>query len=312
MRQLERGVGLQAGTGLNERFTDTWHNSSDNALVDRMKAAGGELAQRAEDLPGYEFLEQTVSFLRNLTGTTSDRPLKATDYLGRDLRTPAGWFKYEWPTGFPGVYDGRVHNTLLQIGMLRPPAPLVTGRLDDLPMTAELKAEYNKHLGEAVGSRISTDAQFRGQMYYRIIGGRYNEQTGEVKKYERSIPLGKMMDSLTDGRTLHEALNTLFKSPEWQEWMKDPSTTLVPSVSRNPILADAPRADLMKRLPAQVVKTLHDYYGSLAQDAVEASPTEAAAEWRSLRDARRQLVMPPVDVKEKYRDLRSLVGPIGN
>ena len=309
LRQAERGVGLvQAGTGLNERFTDTWLTQSDYALRDRMRALGGEWDRRADEMPGYSVLEGIVGFLRNLNGITSTRPLKATDYLGRDLRTPSGWLREEWMAGFPGLYNARVHNTLKAVGMLLPPKPLLDGRLDGLPMSAELKDEYNHAVGHSVGGKISDDPRFRNQVFFRIRGGTYDEATGEVKPYERSIPLGDFMDSLTDGRTLHGSLNALFQSPQWEAWMRDPKQTLVPRLSTNPTLADAPKAELKQRLPGRVVKLLHDYYAAQAEDQILASPSPDAADWRALRQAKLMMMASPEDVKQEAMDQRQLVG----
>ena len=303
MRQAERGVGfVQAGTGLNERFADAWLKPTDYALRDRMRSLGGEWNRRADEMPGYNALDGIVGFLRNLNGTTSTRPLKTTDYLGRDLRTPSGWFQEEYMPGFPGLYNSHVHNNLKAIGMLLPPKPLLDGRLDGIPMSAQLSKEFNHYVGHSVGGKISDDPKFKNQVYFRIRGGRYDETTGELKPYERSIPLGDFMDNLTDGRTLHGALNALFQSPQWETWIKDPTQTLVPKLSTNPTLADAPKAELKQRLPGRVVSLLHQYYAAEAEEAILASPSSDAADWRALRQARLMMEATPESVKQQSLD----------
>lgn len=305
-RQLERGVGFQAGTGMNERFTDTWLTTKDYYLFDRMKAMGGEWEVRANDLPGYDLLDRALGFLRGaLGGNASGLPIMETDYLGRDLRTPAGWFKGgEWPIGFPGVYDGRVHNILLEIGMLRPPSQLVTGRMDGLPMSAPLKAEFNQVLAGIPGGKFSKHPDFDEAAYLRIRGGTANEVTGEIRPYERSVSMAEFYDQLTEGRTLHGALNALFQSETWQQWMRDPEMTLVPSKSTDPIAADAPKADLRNRFPAKVVQNLHRYYGTLAEEEVASSASKAAGDWRALRAARDASMFSPTQVREQVREAR--------
>jgi hypothetical protein len=175
-------------------------------------------------------------------------------------------------------------------------------------MSAQLKKEFNFEVGHSVGEKMSEDPKFRNQVYYRLRGGTYDETTGELKPYEKSIPLGNFMDGLTEGRTLHGALNALFQSAQWETWMKDPKQTLVPRLSTNPTLADAPREELKKRLPGRVVKLLHDYYAALAEEKVLASPSTDAADWRALRQASLMLQATPESVNQQALDQRQLVG----
>lgn len=289
-RQIERLGGL----GSDARIEPRYENPADLMLRDR-----------AEDLPTASILDRIREKLYYVQPMFSNQPLKEKDYLGRDVRTPEGWFQREWPTGWPGVYDAAVHNQLLEIGMLQPPGPLMTGRLDGVPMGSDLEKEYNGHVGSVVGGSIARDPRFAGKLTWQgrsvvmMPSGRERTQTTKV-------PMGRFMSGLTDGATLHEALNRLFTSSTWEAWQGDPSTTLTPSKAGG---GDAPKSELLKRPGAKVVRLLHEYYGALAADQVEVSDSEAAANWRELRQARLEQMGTPEEVRSTGNFIRgTLVG----
>ena len=298
MRQAERFGGL----GSDARYEPRWENPADRELEqDITNAPGYDLLQRARD-----FVYQARQNLFYTSPLLSNQPLKETDYLGRTLRTPEGWFKREWPTGWPGVYDGSVHTELLKVGMLKPPGPLMNGRLDGIMMGSELEKEYNGVLGEVRGERMSETAGFSGRLNWK--GTTSVVEDGEVRTSKRTVPLGEFMDSLTEGRTLHEALNKLFKSPTWERWQQDPRFTLYPPAikdSRKRAEADAPRAALLQRPGGKVVQLLHDYYGHLAGETVKASTSEAAEHWRQLRQASLMKAGTEDQLEQKAGDLEN-------
>jgi hypothetical protein len=228
----------------------------------------------------------------------SNLPLKEKDYLGRDLRTPAGWFQRDWPTGWPGVYNGAVHDQLLKVGMLQPPTPLMTGRMDGVPMGADLEKEYNGYVGSAVSERgILHDPRFAGKLNWQ--GKSVVFTNGREREQKAVVPMGQFMNSLTQGATLHEALNNLFESSTWKSWQADPRFTLTPSRD-----AEALRPELMKRPGAKVIRLLHEYYGDLAADQVELSASQPAADWRALRQAKLEQQGTPQELRSTAKDLR--------
>jgi hypothetical protein len=294
-RQLERAGGL----GADARYQPRWDTPVDAAIQDMGTLPGGNLLKKIQEAAYY------------MQPLFSDQPLKDTDYLGRDLRTPAGWFKSrEWPTGWPGVYNAGVHNELLKIGMLQPPGPLMTGRLDGVAMGSELEKEFNGHIGAAKGELISEHPDLRGRLTWQGKSTVLDPEMDEERTVKRRVPMRDLMDGLTDGNTLHEALNKLFQSDTWKRWQQDPRFTLSPQDikdSTKRAQADAPRPELMNRPGAKVVKLLHDYYGSLAADKVRTSESEPAAEWRQRRQANLQRLGTEDQLEQKADDLRQMV-----
>ena len=277
-RQIERLGGL----GSDARYEPRYENPSDLMLRDR-----------AEDLPTASILDRIREKLYYVQPLFSNQPLKEKDYLGRDLRTPEGWFQREWPTGWPGVYDAAVHNQLLEIGMLQPPRPLMDGRLDGVPMGSDLEKEFNGHVGSVVGGSIARDPRFAGRLTWQgstvVMMPNGRERTQNTK-----VSMARFMAGLTDGATLHESLNRLFTSSTWEAWQGDASTTLSPRKAGG---GDAPKSELLKRPGAKVVRLLHEYYGALASDQIEVSESDAAATWRELRMERLSQMGTPEDVR---------------
>jgi hypothetical protein len=276
LRQIERVGGL----GSDARYEPRWETPEDVKLRDQIEAAPGfGLLQKIRELG--QGIRTNLYYMQPLA---SDLPLKEKDYLGRDLRAPEGWFKREWPTGWPGVYDAAVHNQLLKIGMLQPPGPLMTGRLGGVMMGPDLEKEFNGYVGIATGDEISADPKFSGRLVWNRSATVVED--GDEYTTRRSVHLGDFMDGLTAGKTLHEALNGLFQSETWKRWQADPRLTLSPSElkdSAKRAQADAPRSELLKRPGAKVVRLLHEYYGSLAEQRVQESQSEAATDWRDRR-----------------------------
>jgi hypothetical protein len=89
-----------------------------------------------------------------------------------------------------------------------------------------------------------------------------------------------LMDRLTKGKTLEQALRGLFASQTWKNLEADPAFTTDRRVT------DRPLKEVMALPGPTMVRRLHEYYDHLAQHQVEMSKSPAAAEWRQLRDAK--------------------------
>jgi len=259
LRQIER-IG---GVTQRDMYPTRWTNPNDRFIED----------QAGVRQPWSDQLEFLENLRFNLAPSLSGQPLKQKDYLGRRLRMFEGVFAGEWPVGFPGMWDSPVHATLERLQMLQPPAPLMTGRLKGLPMTSDLEVEYNDALAKPAPVPMSEHPMFQGRMRWR------NPQGGDVD-------LSPLMTRITDGATLYEALNGLFQSDAWKSWEADPNQTTNRSV------ADAPRAEVMKRIGPKAVKLLHDYYDQLATEQVMESNSAAAKEWKVLFNQKNQMVDP--------------------
>jgi hypothetical protein len=225
------------------------------------------------------------------------QPIKDTDYLGYKLRLPEGVFRNEWQekmgVGTPAVWPkwapistasrSPVHAVLDSIGMLNPPPPLVSGRMDGILMGEGLEHEYNKYVGTVKAAAIGEDPVFG-----RKLNWRQNAKEVSMDGRERSvasIPFSVdlnnngLMDRLTNGKTLEQALRGLFASETWKKLEADPAFTTDRRVT------DRPLKEVMKLPGPTMVKVLHQYYDHLAKGQVEMSTTRAAQEWRQLRDA---------------------------
>jgi len=229
------------------------------------------------------------------------QPIKDTDYLGYKLRLPEGVFRNEWQqkmgVGVPALWPSwapisrasrsPVHAVLDRIGMLNPPAPLVSGRMDGILMGADLEKEYNGHVGTVKGGTISNDPVFENKLTWRRNAKEVSMDGGErsVEAIPFSVDLNPgpdgngFMDRLTKGKTLEQALRGLFSSQTWKKLEADPAFTTDRRVT------DRPLSQVMKLPGPTMVKLLHDYYGSLAAHRIETSNSPAAAEWRKQRDA---------------------------
>jgi len=229
------------------------------------------------------------------------QPIKDTDYLGYKLRLPEGMFRKEWQekmgVGTPAVWPkwapissasrSPVHAVLDRIGMLNPPPPLVSGRMQGILMGEDLEHEYNNYVGTVKGAAIGDDPVFGGQLTWRRNAREVSMQgtSRTVDSIPFSVDLNpgpdgnSFMDRLTNGKTLEQALRGLFASKTWKNLEADPAFTTDRRVT------DRPLKEVMTLPGPTMVRRLHEYYDHLAQHQVEMSNSAAAAEWRRLRDA---------------------------
>lgn len=257
-----------------------------------------------QQVPHDDPLEQVKDALRRMAynsvpgvAAALGQPIKDKDYLGYKLRLPEGIFRTEWQdkmgVGTPAIWPSwapasagsrsPVHAVLDRIGMLSPPAPLVSGRMDNVLMGAELEHEYNHLVGTVKGDAIGDDPLFERRLQWRRTGKEaYMDNEGrQVEATPMSVDLnsGGFMDGLTRGKTLEQALRGLFTSPTWKKLEANPQLTTDRSIT------DRPKAEIMQLPGAVMVRRLHDYYGHLARNEVERSQSSAAVDWRRRRDA---------------------------
>jgi hypothetical protein len=242
-------------------------------------------------------LRNFAYYMSPLTSAVMGRPIKETDYLGYELRTPEGVFRREWQekmgVGTPGVWPSwapvsrnsrsPVHAVLDRIGMLVPPSPLLSGRMNNVLMGEDLEKEYNAELGTVKGAAIGDDPVMGNLLSWRRTAKAASMEEGRrvVESTPYSIDLNKdgFMDRLTRDRTLEQSLRALFSSPTWKRLEADPAFTTDLSIT------DRPKREV-KQLPGpKMVMLLHDYYDALAQRKIEVSNSPAAAQWRKRRDA---------------------------
>jgi hypothetical protein len=225
------------------------------------------------------------------------QPIKETDYLGYKLRLPEGMLRKEWQekmgVGTPAIWPkwapistasrSPVHAVLDSIGMLNPPPPLVSGKMQGVLMGEGLEKEFNGYVGTVKGAAIGDDPVFGRQLNWRrnakevSMDGRDRSVTSIP--YSVDLNENGLMDRLTSGKTLEQALRGLFASQTWKNLEADPAFTTDRRVT------DRPLKEVMTLPGPRMVRVIHDYYAALAGQQVEMSTTPAAAEWRQLRDA---------------------------
>ena len=281
IRQVERIAGL----------------TSQDMYPPRYETPGDRYAgdQIGDDDPLKEIERNLRNWAYNMVPSVAylmGQPLKERDYLGTEVKRPEGIFKGELPVGVPGMWDNPVYAELERLQMLQPPAPLMTGRLGTggVLMGPELEREFNEHLGSSKGGPISDHPNFGGRLgvTFKAVEGEFDR--GDQRRYEstysQKIDLAPLLDRLTDGKTLREALNGLFASDTYRSWEADPRFTT------NAAVKDKPREVITQMPGPRAVKILHDYYATLAEEKVETSESAAAADWRQRRNAKIGLTTP--------------------
>jgi hypothetical protein len=89
-------------------------------------------------------------------------------------------------------------------------------------------------------------------------------------------PLRNLVAKAIKGRTIYEAYNWLFRSPEYRALQADPAT------SSNPEIKDRPPA-MRQQMPGPwVIREIDTYYNLRATGQLQASEKPWAKEWQGL------------------------------
>ena len=234
-------------------------------------------------------------------------PVKETTWLGRSLRRPEGIFRGEWPIGVPGIWefnkgDHKTEAKLEGLGLLDPPKELMSGQLDGVPMLPDAEQEFNSHLGTVKpASSFSRDPNapnggrvvwFGEKTQRRGPGGRPGPEVRE------QVDLTRLMDQAVQGRTVREAIQFIFDSPQWKKLDANPTYTTDPRVNDRP-------KDVIQRQPGPfLIKRIKEYYSQLAQQKMEESSSPAAQHWR---DDRATLERDPGEVRPAQQWLQQMM-----
>ena len=105
----------------------------------------------------------------------------------------------------------------------------------------------------------------------------------------------KLMDQAVQGRTVREAIQFVFDSPQWKKLETNPTYTTDPQVR------DRPKSVIQKQPGPFLVKKLKEYYSSLAEQKMEESNSPAAQQWRTDRAL---LERDPAEVSPAQRFLQ--------
>ena len=115
------------------------------------------------------------------------------------------------------------------------------------------------------------------------------------KQVTESVSVTKLMNRLTKGNTLREALNEFFKDPVYKELQANPASSSDPAVVR---ISDQDRA---QRPAHRIIQRLHSYYEDLATAQIAASDSEAAQRWQR---GRQRLAAGDSMTRSDLRELR--------
>jgi hypothetical protein len=278
--------------------------------------ADAEITQKDHDLFDQGYLRQAESFLQNLaygvsglTGLAGGR-YKDKDHLGNPIRLPWGMdlATYWQHRFFPHLHpETAVYKELNMLNLLNPPEPLMTKRLEGVPMSDDLQWEYNETYGSVKGDIDPLAmAKLTGagtvQMTVRMPI-RVTLPSGiQVKKNKDllSINLGAFLGQHTRGKTYEQAVQSLISSEFYKNMQASEDFTSDPAVR------DA-APNVLRAGPArQMQQALISYYHQLTLAKLRTSTTPQAGQWR---DDERKL--NDQEVLGSRRKVQSFSGVLG-
>jgi len=228
-------------------------------------------------------------------------PIKETTWLGRKLRRPDGIFRGEWPIGVPGWWefnegDYKTETSLERLGLLDPPKELMSGQLAGVPMLPDTEQEFNAYLGTVKPASNYSRDPFGGRV---IWSGEKAERKGPGGRpgstVQERVDLTKLVDQAVQGRTVREALQFVFDSPQWRKWDANPTYTTDTRVN------DRPKSVIQGQPGPFLIKKVKEYYSRLAEQQMEESNTPGAQQWRQDRSL---LERDPAEVGPAQRFLQ--------
>jgi hypothetical protein len=209
---------------------------------------------------------ETLPILAQPTGA----PRKMRDWLGSPLGHIAG---VDLARSIPllplGTWpNDKVYDELDAQDKLDPPRPLVEKRLRGVGMSDKLQAEftdiYSTVKGESIVGRFDMagkSVQVRFPMPVEAVGrnGVRIRKDGGAKK----IALQPFLEKHVKGKTVIEAMRSLFNDPIYQAMEDDPLQ------SADLSLQDQPKVLRRTRPAQQLIQGLKDYYQLLTEDELE-------------------------------------------
>ena len=211
--------------------------------------------------------------------------LKEKTWLGRDIRRPDGFFRGEWPIGVPGIWefnkgDYFVEAQLEQLGQLDPPSPVMSGVYRKQILTEEGRKElmrniYTYRAPNTAGSFEDYSRKHPNGLVFNKTPVQYETERGELPEQEKgaSTDVTDLMNRITKGNTVREALNALFRSKEWAAWKADPLTTWDPSI------VDLPPSQRNKKIGPWLVQQVKSHYTDMGGQQFELSGSDASNWW---------------------------------
>ena len=212
---------------------------------------------------------------------------KDKDWLGTQIRLPWGYgaVRYVEHRFFPHLHpEDKVYAELNGLNMLEPPKALMDRTLTGVPMSDGLQKEYNDTYGAIKGEMApvarlklagaSTKFQIKLPIAVDLPTGMRLRADKSLVNLDLSVFLGKH----TQGKTFLQAARSLMNDPIYMGMQSAPSTTSDPGVQ------DKSKGALRAGPASRMMGALKQYYSLLTEDALGASQSPEAIQWRDRRD----------------------------
>jgi hypothetical protein len=276
IRDIERFTGL---SGRNF-FTSTAPSKGEQFL-----GAGEEPLEKIE-----RQLRELAYGTLGLTGLIGGA-YKEKDWLGSNLRLAWGqrlgdvikdrFFPQVWPDA-----DAKLYAELDAQNQLNPPSPLMTGNLEGVAMSDELKKEYNDTYATAVGEMSPTARLTIAGVVPKVsFALRFPVDLPDGMTVEKnktiSFPVSQFLEKHIKGKTVREALRSLINDPVYLAMEANPQTTA--DLKKR----DMPPAERRGQAAQVLINATKRYYELIARDALNASESPAAQEWKASRGTMR-------------------------
>jgi hypothetical protein len=264
-----------------------------------------------------EEIRYTEDGLRNLLvtlqpalGRVAGVAYREKSHLGRDIHLSAGMRQEDHPIGTTGFFTSPVEIELDKQDLLDAPQPLLTGRLNGVPLAPEAQKEWNRYRYSTKGGSdydLLNDLYGRsGEFSIKAIRTqtlkRDNGEKVTVKDQDQfETPLRSLVATAINGRTIYEAYNWLFRSPEYRALQADPAT------SSNREVKDRPPAKRQQMPGPWVIREIATYYDLRATGQLGASETAWAKEWQGL--AAQQYANSIPEANDQFRAITKILVP---
>lgn len=273
---------IQRFTGLESRNLFTSNAPSAN---EKFLGAGEEPLEKIE-----RQLRELAYGTLGLTGMIGGA-YKEKDWLGSNLRLAWGqrlvdvvkdrFFPQVWPDA-----DAKLYAELDAQNQLNPPSPLMTGTLEGVAMSDELKKEYNDIYATAVGEMSPTarltiagvvpKVSFTLRFPVDLPQGMTVEKNKTI-----SFPVSQFLERHIKGKTVREALRSLINDPIYLAMESNSQTTS--DLKKR----DMPPAERRGQAAQVLINATKRYYELITRDALNASDSPAAQEWKESRNTMR-------------------------
>ena len=243
------------------------------------------------------FLSDVAYGTMPLAGRLGGAGRREFDFLGSPIQLEFGadWAEALKSRFHPRVWpraNQRVYAELDAQGLLQLPGPLLSRNLEGVAMSDELQKLYNDTYGTVRGtvpleSRLPISGQsvtVRFPMQMEMPVDLRSEIRGAGIAIARkgdtaTVDLAPFLSRHVQGRTVIQALTSLFNDPLYRRMQDNDATTT--DLRRR----DMTPAERRSQAAGRMIQGIFSYYHLLTRDQLEASSDPAAIDWRTRRQA---------------------------